>query len=97
MFFKVYGGQKAMNTLNIPQPLRFCGSALWMRQVLQEFPVAIQEKEFIVPGDPMLSHCERRNLTDYQETAQWLGGSAVARCVLKSLLSALPSTKEQRF
>eukprot|EP00435_Cladocopium_sp_Y103_P045667 s474_g13.t1 len=33
-----------------PQRERFCGSTLWMRQVLSDFPVAIQEKEFCVPG-----------------------------------------------
>eukprot|EP00435_Cladocopium_sp_Y103_P015413 s3816_g3.t1 len=53
---------------------QFCSSALWTRQVLQDFPSAIAEKDFVVPGDVMLSHCERRNLTDLQETAQWLGG-----------------------
>ena len=68
---------------------RFCASTLWLRQVLQEFPAAIAEKDFCVPGDTLLSHSERRNLTDLQETSQWLGGTAVARCVLKSLMSTL--------
>lgn len=54
-----------------------------------EFPSAIQEKDFTVPGDAMLSHTERRNLTDFQETSQWLGGPAVPKAVLKALLSAL--------
>lgn len=76
-------------------PSRFCSSALWNRQVLQEFPVAIQEKDFCVPGDVMLSHCERRNLTDLQETSQWLGGVQVPRCVLKSLLSTMPNKVSQ--
>jgi hypothetical protein len=62
---------------------------LWTRQVLQDFPSAIAEKDFVVPGDVLLSHCERRNLTDLQETAQWLGGLSVPRSVLKSLMSTL--------
>lgn len=32
----------------------------------------------------------RRNLTDFQETSQWLGGSAVPRAILTSLQSFLP-------
>ena len=63
-------------------------SSLWQRQVLQDFPAAIQEKEFVVPSDSLLSHQERRNLTDLQETSQWLGGIGVPRAVLKSLMSS---------
>ena len=73
---------------------RFCSSSLWLRQVLQEFPAAIPEKEFCVPGDSLLSHSERRNLTDLQETSQWLGGLAVPRSILKSLTSSLLESKQ---
>ena len=65
--------------------------------MLQEFPAAIQEKDFCVPGDSMLSHSERRNLTDLQETSQWLGGTQVARCVLKSLMSTFDLEKQYPF
>eukprot|EP00438_Fugacium_kawagutii_P033561 Skav211095 [mRNA] locus=scaffold2002:390055:394244:+ [translate_table: standard] len=51
------------------------------------FKVLDKEKDFCVPGDAMLSHSERRNLTDLQETSQWLGGLSVPKMVLKSLMS----------
>ena len=73
----------------VPADVRFVQSSLWLRQVLQEFPSAIAEKDFITPGETMLSHCERRNLTDMQETSQWLGGINVPKMVLSSLLSIL--------
>ncbi|CAK9014066.1 Uncharacterized protein SCF082_LOCUS12189 [Durusdinium trenchii] len=80
----VRGAPEAENQVNV-----FCGSFLWTRQALMEFPSAIQEKDFTVPGDAMLSHTERRNLTDFQETSQWLGGPAVPKAVLKALLSGV--------
>lgn len=55
--------------------------------MLAEFPSAIAEKDFIVPGDPLLSHSERRNLSDLQETSQWLGGVSVPKAILTSLMS----------
>ena len=36
-----------------------------------------------------LSHDGRRNLTDLQETAQWLGGVSVAKSILVGLLGNL--------
>lgn len=70
--------------------VRFCNSDLWSRQALAPtaFPPAIQEKDFIVPGDGFQSHDGRRNLTDLQETAQWLGGPAVAKAILSGLLGS---------
>ncbi|CAJ1431217.1 unnamed protein product [Effrenium voratum] len=69
--------------------LRFCASPLWQKQALavKDFPFAIQEKDFIIPGDSLLhSNDQRRNLTDFQETAQWLGGVGVPKAIFKSLL-----------
>ncbi|CAK9100995.1 unnamed protein product [Durusdinium trenchii] len=70
----------------------FCTSSLWLRQVLQQFPAAIPESQFVVPSQSILSHSERRNLTDLQETAQWLGGINVPRMVLKSLMSGVKNS-----
>ncbi|CAL1150712.1 unnamed protein product [Cladocopium goreaui] len=67
--------------------LRFCTSQLWLRQSLQlaNFPKALDEKSFVVPGEAFLSHDTRRSLTDLQETAQWLGGQAVPQSILEAL------------
>lgn len=66
--------------------VRFCASDLWTRQALQRFPQALQEKDFVVPGENLISHDGRRNLTDLQETSQWLGGVSVAKGILEGLL-----------
>lgn len=71
---------------------RFCSSALWIRQLLlpASFPPALNEKLFVVPGsgaDTLLSNDQRRNLTDQQETSQWLGGLMVPKQVLQALTS----------
>ena len=39
----------------------------------------------MVPGESILSHSERRNLTDLQETSQWLGGINVPKAILEQL------------
>ena len=67
--------------------VRFCTSQLWLRQSLQlaNFPKALDEKSFVVPGEAFLSHDTRRSLTDLQETAQWLGGQAVPQSILEAL------------
>ena len=72
---------------------RFCSSPLWMRQglPLASFPAALHEKDFVVPGENLLSHSERRNLTDLQETCQWLGGQGVPRAIFEQLTSTLTS------
>lgn len=53
------------------------------------FPPAIQEKDFVVPGETLTSHDGRRNLTDLQETSQWLGGLGVPKSILTGLLGSL--------
>ena len=77
-----------------PTDTRFCTSSLWMRQSLPaaQFPPALNEKDFVVPGsgaDTFLSHDQRRNLTDQQETGQWLGGLMVPKSLLSALFSSL--------
>ncbi len=68
-------------------PLRFCSSSLWLRQSLPSggFPLALSEKEFIVPGEAFTCNDTRRNYSDLQETAQWLGGAAVPKAILTAL------------
>lgn len=75
-------------TLRFCQPLRFCQSDLWARMALLPgtYPKAIQEKDFVVPGEGFACHDGRRNLTDLQETSQWLGGSQVPNAILSALL-----------
>ncbi len=53
-------------------------------------PKAIQESQFVVPGvmTGVVSSAEgRRNYTDVQETAQWLGGQEVPSQILTDLLN----------
>ena len=71
--------------------LRFCSSSLWLRQALEPagFPLAINERDFVIPGEGMLCHDQRRNLSDQQETAQWLGGQQVPKSIISALLSSL--------
>ena len=74
------------------QSFRFCSSSLWLRQSLQpsQFPSALNEKDFVVPGtgaESLLSNDQRRNLTDHQETAQWCGGVMVPKNLLTALFS----------
>lgn len=64
----------------------FCASKLWNAQALSTFPKAISEQEFIVPGTGGQAYEGRRNLTDAQETAQWLAGTEIAEAILRDLL-----------
>ena len=70
--------------------LRFCSSVLWSRQSLPmgQFPKALDEKHFVVPGEAYLCHDSRRSLTDLQETSQWLGGINVCKAMLDALTGA---------
>lgn len=69
----------------------FCFSKLWLAQLTSETPRAIEESEFVVPMASGVSSAEgRRNYTDLQETAQWLGGLEIPKCILKDLLSVGP-------
>ncbi|CAK9002075.1 Uncharacterized protein SCF082_LOCUS7183 [Durusdinium trenchii] len=67
--------------------LRFCASHLWQRQSLPfaKFPKALDEKNFVVPGEGFLCHESRRSLSDLQETSQWMGGQAVPTALLEAL------------
>ena len=52
-----------------------------------QYPTALDEKDFIVPGGHAWTSNEgRRNLTDQQELAQWLGGVSVPSQILSNLL-----------
>ncbi|CAK9109302.1 unnamed protein product [Durusdinium trenchii] len=53
------------------------------------FPGALSEKEFVVPGESLLSNDTRRNLTDLQETSQWIGGGRVPTAILTALFSGV--------
>ncbi|CAK9062831.1 Uncharacterized protein SCF082_LOCUS32651 [Durusdinium trenchii] len=72
----------------------FCNSPLWLRQSLlpSEFPKALPESSFVVPGDFLHSNDMRRNYTDFQETAQWCGGVQVPKAVLGALCSGLKAS-----
>ena len=51
-------------------------------------PKVLAEVDFIIPGASNVSSAEgRRNYTDCQETAQWLGGVEVPTFVLQDLIS----------
>ena len=67
----------------------FCTSQLWRDQVVSAKCRALDEKEFIVPSNQgcMSSAEGRRNFTDVQETAQWLGGTEIPKAILEGLLS----------
>ena len=56
---------------------------------MPEFPQALAEKDFVIPGpgdESLLCGEARRNLTDQQETSQWLGGVGVAKAIMSSLM-----------
>ncbi|CAK9079028.1 unnamed protein product [Durusdinium trenchii] len=55
------------------------------------FPAALQEGDFIVPGDTLHCNDSRRNYTDFQETSQWLGGPAVPKAILSNLCGEMKS------
>ena len=65
----------------------FCFSRLWTSQYVSQQPKAVNEQDFIVPGTgATVSSAEgRRNLTDVQETSQWLGGIEVPEMILADL------------
>ena len=67
---------------------RFALTKLWTLQTVQEMPAAISEEAFIIPqtvGGAASSAEGRRNYTDLQETAQWLGGTSLPKCILQDL------------
>ena len=66
----------------------FCFSKLWQSQIVSAPARAIDESSFVVPGlSTVASSAEgRRNFTDVQETAQWLGGEHIPQLILQDLL-----------
>ncbi|CAE6916132.1 unnamed protein product [Symbiodinium sp. CCMP2456] len=62
----------------------FCFSRLWAQQITKP-AVPIQESSFVVPG-ALPTFESKRNMTDAQETAQWLGGTEVPQQILEALL-----------
>ena len=65
-------------------------AAFWNRQALApaSFPPALPDRDFVAPGgDTLHCHDGRRNFTDLQETAQWLGGINVPKAILTALCS----------
>lgn len=65
---------------------RFVHSTAWKTQsFVGDLPVAIPESEYLTPPAGLLSNDQRKNFTDMQETAQWLGGVDVARKILSAL------------
>ena len=67
---------------------RFVSSAAWKHQAFRPdaLPTAIAESDFVAPSSTSItSHDTRKNFTDVQETAQWLGGVDVPTKLLESL------------
>eukprot|EP00435_Cladocopium_sp_Y103_P022300 s1179_g5.t1 len=56
--------------------MRFVGTSAWRCQSLQSnnIPVGLAEADYVAPSPGLSSHDQRKNWTDFQETAQWLGG-----------------------
>lgn len=71
----------------------FTNSGLWKLQglALDEVPQALPEAEFSVPATKsyLVSNDSRRNLTDIQETAQWIAGKNVFSKILSATLGGL--------
>ena len=63
----------------------WCNSALWRKQTLSTNPRQLPESEYITTSQ-VTSHEGRRNLTDFQETCQWLGGQDVPLQICRRLL-----------
>lgn len=72
----------------------FASSTLWKHQGLTgDFPSSIPEAEFRVPSQKshLTANDSRRNLTDSQETAQWIAGPSFTEKLLNALLGQLGS------
>ena len=65
----------------------FCSSPLWTRQTLGGRARMIAESEYVTLTGAYSSNEARRNLTDFQETAQWQGGVDVPRCIFLRLMN----------
>ena len=67
----------------------FTSSSLWRLQGFGDgFPVAVGEQDFHIPSarSHLAGHDCRRNLTDAQETAQWVSGEDCMVKILEGLL-----------
>lgn len=67
--------------------LRFVNTTAWKLQAFPEgsLPEAIPESDYVCPSAGLQSNDQRRNWTDYQETAQWLGGIDMPKKMLDAL------------
>ena len=77
-------------TIKAADVSEICGSDLWRLQgvAFDQIPSALPEQEFKVPSAKAHFGCQdgRKNLSDLQETSQWVAGESVANSLLKSLL-----------
>lgn len=73
--------------------MRFITSTAWKLQAFTEgnLPEAIPESEYLCPSSGLQSNDQRRNWTDMQETAQWVGGMDIPRKLLEHLNLGGPS------
>ena len=62
-------------------------SPAWKNQCFapDKIPSAIPESEYVAPTTSITSNDNRKNWTDCQETAQWLGGLEIPTRLLESL------------
>ena len=67
----------------------FCFSKLWQNQMVSSSVCALEESHFVIPGQGIVSSSAegRRNYTDAQETAHWLGGASAPEHTLADLLT----------
>ena len=79
-----------------PKPVSVCSftnSDLWKMQgfPIDGLPKAVAEPDFIVPSQKsfLTSNDARRNLTDTQETAQWVTGAEFYQKLFQSLWGIL--------
>ena len=78
----------------------FVSSDLWRLQGLAgDFPLALGEPEFHVPSarGHLSGNDARKNLTDSQETSQWIAGEACTIKILEALLGSLLDNKYSIF
>ena len=76
----------------------FTRSALWQKMTCDTLPKAISEDDFEVPEATSLRSGEtRRSYTDKEETAQWLGGVDVPRCLLDQVTAGLGGSAKRIF
>ena len=70
----------------------FAQSELWRLQgICEALPVALTESQFHVPSarSHLSGNDARKNLTDFQETSQWLAGDEFWSRIIQSLVGPL--------